>query len=251
MLIMDKGMDRDQVKKELVEIGKRIYARNMVAANDGNFSVRINENEIICTPTGVSKGYMNEDMMCTIDMQGNVLEAKGGYRPSSEMKMHIRVYEKRDDVRAVVHAHPIYATSFAIAGNPIDRMVSSEAVVNFGGVPVAPYGTPSTAEIPDNIEKYLPYYDAILLERHGALTWSVDLMDAYMKMEGLEFYAQLLHKAMDRGEVTGFSDEEVKKLYEVRERMKLPGKHPASICLHGTNEAIDRTMPGYQYDFTK
>ena len=107
-----------EIKKQLCDIGKRIYNRNMVAANDGNFSVKIAENEYLCTPTGVSKGFMTPEFICKVDGKGNVIQANPGFKPSSEIKMHMRVYEKRPDVGSVVHAHPIYATSFAIAGIP-------------------------------------------------------------------------------------------------------------------------------------
>ena len=108
-----------EIKKEMCEIGKRVYNRGMVAANDGNFSVRISENEVLCTPTGVSKGFMTPDYICKVDLDGNVLQANKGFRPSSEIKMHLRVYKERPDVKSVVHAHPLYATTFAIAGIPL------------------------------------------------------------------------------------------------------------------------------------
>ena len=165
-----------EIKKQICDIGKRIYDRNMVAANDGNISVKLNDNEFLCTPTGVSKGFMTPEYICKVDAKGNVIQANGNFRPSSEIKMHMRVYEKRPDVGAVVHAHPNFATAFAIAGIPLTQPIMPEAVIALGCVPIAEYGTPSTVEIPDNIEKYLPYYDAVLLENHGALTWSTDLL---------------------------------------------------------------------------
>ena len=108
-----------ELKKLMCEIGRRVYNRGMVAANDGNFSVKLNDNEFLCTPTGVSKGFMTPEYICKVDAKGNVLQANGNFRPSSEIKMHMRVYEKRPDVNAVVHAHPSYATSFDIAGIPL------------------------------------------------------------------------------------------------------------------------------------
>ena len=105
-----------------------------------------------------------------------------------------------------------------------------EAVIALGCVPIAEYGTPSTNEIPDNLEKYLPYYDAVLLESHGALTWSTDLMAAYLKMESVEFYAELLYKSKMLGGPKEFDKEQIAKLYEIRRQMGLPGKHPANIC---------------------
>ena len=142
----------------------------------------------------------------------------------------MRVYEKRPDVGAVVHAHPTFATSFAIAGIPLTQPIMPEAVIALGCVPIAEYGTPSTTEIPDAVEKYLPYYDAVLLENHGALTWSTDLLAAYMKMESVEFYAELLYKSKMLGGPKEFDKEQIAKLYEIRRKMGLPGKHPANLC---------------------
>ena len=147
-----------EIKKQICDIGKRIYNRNMVAANDGNISVKISDNEFLCTPTGVSKGFMTPEYICKVDAKGNVLQANGEFKPSSEIKMHMRVYEKRPDVNAVVHAHPTYATSFAIAGIPLTQPIMPEAVIALGCVPIAEYGTPSTNEIPDAVEKYLPRF---------------------------------------------------------------------------------------------
>lgn len=218
-----------EIKKQICEIGKRIYDRNMVAANDGNISVKLNDNEFLCTPTGVSKGFMTPEYICKVDAKGNTIQASNGFRPSSEIKMHMRVYEKRADVNAVVHAHPTYATSFAIAGIPLTQPIMPEAVISLGSVPIAKYGTPSTVEIPDNIEEFLPYYDSILLESHGALSWGADLLTAYYKMESTEFYAELLYKARALGGPKEFDNATVERLYQIRRDMKLAGKHPADM----------------------
>ena len=121
-----------EIKKQICDIGRRIYNRNMVAANDGNISVKLNDNEFLCTPTGVSKGFMTPEFICKVDAQGNVIQANPGFKPSSEIKMHMRVYQKRPDVGSVVHAHPIYATSFAIAGIPLTQPIMPEAVIALG-----------------------------------------------------------------------------------------------------------------------
>ena len=219
-----------EIKKQICDIGKRIYNRNMVAANDGNISVKLNDNEFLCTPTGVSKGFMTPEYICKVDAKGNVIQANGNFRPSSEIKMHMRVYEKRPDVGSVVHAHPVYATSFAIAGIPLTQPIMPEAVIALGCVPIAPYGTPSTMEIPDAVEPYLEHFDAVLLESHGALTWSTDLLAAYLKMESVEFYAQLLYQSKMLGGPKEFDKETVQRLYQIRRQMGLPGKHPANLC---------------------
>ncbi len=224
------AMNEYEIKKMMCDIGRRVYNRGMVAANDGNFSVKLNDNEFLCTPTGVSKGFMTPEYICKVDAKGNVIQANPGFKPSSEIKMHMRVYEKRPDVGAVVHAHPSYATSFAIAGIPLTQPIMPEAVIALGCVPIAKYGTPSTMEIPDAVEEYLPYFDQVLLENHGALTWGPDLMNAYHKMESVEFYAELLYKSKMLGGPKEFDKEQIAKLYEIRRQMGLPGKHPANLC---------------------
>lgn len=219
-----------EIKKQICDIGKRIYNRNMVAANDGNISVKLNDNEFLCTPTGVSKGFMTPEYICKVNAQGEVIQANPGFRPSSEIKMHMRVYAKRPDVGSVVHAHPVYATSFAIAGIPLTQPIMPEAVIALGCVPIAPYGTPSTMEIPDAVEPFLEHFDAVLLESHGALTWSTDLLAAYLKMESVEFYAQLLYQSKMLGGPKEFDKATVQRLYQIRRQMGLPGKHPANLC---------------------
>ncbi len=219
-----------EIKKQICDIGKRIYDRGMVAANDGNISVKISDNEFLCTPTGVSKGFMTPEYICKVDADGNVIQANKGFKPSSEIKMHMRVYKERPDVQAVVHAHPIYATSFAIAGIPLTQPIMPEAVIALGCVPIAEYGTPSTHEIPDAVSKYLQYYDAVLLENHGALAYSDSLLAAYHKMESLEFYAELLFLSKQLGGPQELSKERVEKLYEIRRQFGMTGKHPANVC---------------------
>lgn len=223
---MQSEMD---IKIEMCEIGKRVYNRGMVAANDGNFSVKLSDNEFLCTPTGVSKGFMTPEYICKVDAEGNVIEANEGFKPSSEIKMHMRVYKEREDVKAVVHAHPMYATTFAVCGLPLTEPIMPEAVLSLGTVPLAKYGTPSTMEIPDAVSEYLPYYDAVLLENHGALSYADSLMGAYDKMESLEFYARLLYQAKMLGGPKELTDEQVKRLYGMRRQYGLTGRHPADM----------------------
>ncbi len=220
-----------EIKKQICEIGKRIYDRGMVAANDGNISVKLNDNEFLCTPTGVSKGFMTPEFICKVDADGNVIQANPGFKPSSEIKMHMRVYKERPDVNSVVHAHPMYATAFAIAGIPLTQPIMPEAVIALGCVPIAKYGRPSTMEIPDAVSEHLQYFDAVLLENHGALTYSDSLLNAYHKMESVEFYAQLLYLSRQLGGPKEFTPQQVEDLYEIRRQFNLPGRHPANVCV--------------------
>lgn len=220
-------LDELSIKQQICDIGKRIYDKGMVASNDGNISVKLNDNEFLCTPTGVSKGFMTTEYICKVDRDGKVIEANPGFKPSSEIKMHMRVYKERPDVNAVVHAHPMYATGFAIAGIPLTQPIMPEAVISLGAVPIAEYGTPSTEEIPDAISKYLQSYDAVLLENHGALSFSDSLLNAYHKMESVEFYAKLLYIAKQLGGPKELSESQVQRLYEIRRQFGMTGKHPA------------------------
>ena len=208
--------DREsQIRKQICDIGRRIYDRKMVAANDGNISVKLSDNEFLCTPTGVSKGFMTPDCVCKIDGDGSVIEAGDGFRPSSEMKMHMRVYKTRPDVGAVVHAHPIFATTFAVCHIPLSQPITAEAVMFLGTVPVAPYGTPSTSEIPDAIEPLLRDNDQLLLANHGALTYGPDLLSAYYKMESVEFYAELLYRSRQLGNPVELDEESLQKIKDL------------------------------------
>lgn len=213
-------INEDELRIKICEIGRRIYEKGMVAANDGNISVRLNDNEFLCTPTGISKGFMTPECICKVDRLGQLIDTDSKFKPSSEMKMHLRVYEKREDVKAVVHAHPMFATCFAICGRPLDKPIISEAILTLGKIPVAPYATPSTQEVPDSIEPYLQDYNAVLLANHGALAWAEDLLSAYLRMESLEYYAQMMYRTEQMGDAKEISPENVERLYEIRKNMK-------------------------------
>ncbi len=219
-----------ELKKLIVELGKRIWTRGFVAANDGNISVKLNENEILTTPTGISKGFMTEEMIIKCDREGRVIQGgKGGkYRPSSEVKMHLDIYNERPDVKSVVHAHPPYATSFAVAGIPLDKCVLPEAIIVIGSVPIAPYGLPSTMEIPDRMRPYIKENDVVLLENHGAISVGGDLLSAYHKMETLELSASIVWKSIQLGNVNSIPSEERDRLMSIRGNYGIKG--PIRVC---------------------
>ena len=223
------NLNEHEVKVKMCEIGQRVYGRGMVAANDGNFSVRVSDNEILCTPTGISKGFMTPEMICKVDLEGNVIEAIAPYKPSSEVKMHLKIYEMRKDVKAVVHAHPMYATAHATCGKPLNKQIMPESTIFLGDVPIADYGMPSTVEIPEAITPFLETHDAVLLANHGALAWGVDIEAAYHKIEGVEFYAQLLYLTESMGGPCELPEREVDRLVELRRSMNLPGRHPKLV----------------------
>lgn len=179
----------EQAREQILAAGKKIYQRGLVAANDGNLSVRVGDNALWMTPTGVCKGDMTEEMLVKLDLDGNLLA--GGRKPSSETKMHLRIYRENPAVRAVVHAHPPAATAFACAGLPLDRPVLQEAVVFLGPVPVAPFALPGSEGVAESVAPFCRDYRALLLEYHGAVTWGETMEQAHYRLECLEQVAQV------------------------------------------------------------
>jgi L-fuculose-phosphate aldolase len=215
-----------QLRADIVEVGRRLYARGYTASNDGNISVRLDEARLLMTPTSVCKGFMAPDMMVITDLEGRKLQ--GERNPSSEMQMHLEVYRRRPDVAAVVHAHPPIATGFAVAGIPLDRAVLAEVVTTLGSVPIAEYATPSTKELPEAVRQYVQAHDGMLLANHGALTLGKDLFAAYYKMETIEHFAKISLVARLLGGERLLSREEVLRLQGLRGSYGIAA--PAPIC---------------------
>lgn len=205
------------MREEICEIGRRVWDRGYVAANDGNISVRLNDREILATPTGVSKGFLTPDMLVVIDRQGNRL--RGNMKQSSELKMHRDFYDARPDVRSVCHAHPITATGFAVAGLSLDRCTLPEVVITLGSVPLVKYGVPGTDELTQDIlENYVAEHDAFLLANHGVVTIGSSLMNAYYKMETVEHFAKISLVARQLGTENVFSPPRAQELVDARAR---------------------------------
>ena len=183
-------MDIKEVKEQICDVCHKMWMLGWVAANDGNVSVSLGDGTYIATPTGVSKSFITPEILVRIDDTGKVIEGQEGRRPSSEIKMHLCCYHERPDVGAVVHAHPPTATGYAVANKALDEYSMIESVIAIGSVPVTPYGTPSTDEVPDAIRPYLQEHDVMLLQNHGALTVGADLITAYYRMETLEHFAK-------------------------------------------------------------
>jgi L-fuculose-phosphate aldolase len=214
------------LRADIVEVGRRLYARGYTASNDGNISVRLDAGRLLMTPTSVCKGFMTPDMMVITDLDGRRLQ--GDRSASSEMQMHLEVYRNRPDVQAVVHAHPPIATGFAVAGIPLDRAVLAEVVTTLGSVPIADYATPSTRELPEAIRQYVGAHDGMLLANHGALTMGKDLFSAYYKMETIEHFARISLVARLLGGERLLSREEVFRLQDLRGNYGIAA--PAPIC---------------------
>ncbi|HUF24435.1 MAG TPA: class II aldolase/adducin family protein [Vicinamibacterales bacterium] len=216
------------LRADIVEIGRRLYARGYVASNDGNISVRLDASRLLMTPAGVSKGFMTPDMMVVTDFDGRVVGDAGGRRPSTEIQMHLAAYRERPDVQAVVHAHPPLATGFAVAGVALDRAVLAEVVTTLGSIPIAEYGTPSTKELPAAVSKFVKAHDGMLLANHGALAIGKDLFSAYYKMETIEHAAHITLVARLLGGERLLSRAEVRRLQDLRGHYGIAS--PAPIC---------------------
>ena len=219
-------MSEDSLRADIVEVGRRVYARGYVASNDGNISVRLGDGRLMTTPTGVSKGFMTPAMMVVTDMEGRKLS--GDLNASSELLMHLAVYRSRPDVHAVVHVHPPLATGFAVAGIALDRAVLAEVVCTLGSIPIADYGTPSTRELADAVAAHIKTHDGLLLANHGALTAGKDLFNAYYKMETVEHFAKISLTARLLGREHLISREEVNRLQGLRDTYGIAA--PAPIC---------------------
>lgn len=202
-----------RLRTELCDVGRALWQRQMVAANDGNVSVRLPDGTVLCTPTGVSKGFLAPEMLSVVAPDGSVV--RGERRVSTEVLMHLRVYAEDPAVGAVVHAHPVYATAFAIKGEPLVGLMMPESVVALPEVPLAPYATPSTHEVPESVAPFVRTHRACLLEHHGALTWGPDLMTAYLAMERLEYTAQLTTVVRAIGGERVLSDERIAQVRRI------------------------------------
>ena len=223
------------LRGDIVEVGRRMYARGYTASNDGNISVRLGADRLLMTPKSVCKGFMTPEMMCITDLEGKKIQ--GERDPSSEMLMHLEVYRQRPDVQAVVHAHPPTATGFAVAGIPLDRAVLAEVLTTLGSIPIAEYATPSTRELPEAVRKYIKAHDGMLLANHGALTVGGDLYAAYYKMETIEHFAHISLVARMLGRENLLSREEVGRLQGLRGTYGI--KAPAPICADPADSGIE------------
>jgi L-fuculose-phosphate aldolase len=177
----------NNARRDIVEAGRRLYLRGCDCGSDGNLSARISDNAIIATPSGVSKGFMTEDMLVTLDLDGNVLS--GALKPSSEIKMHIAVYRESPDILAVCHAHPPVAAAFAAAGVALDKPFLQESVMLLGVIPIAEYAPPGSDELANGAAAFCREYHGALLEHHGAVTWGGGVMQALYRMESVEYTA--------------------------------------------------------------
>ncbi len=220
-------MEYMEIREQICDVCHKMWQLGWVAANDGNVSVKLPDGNFMVTPTGISKSFITPEKLVIIDKDMRVVSAEGNYKPSSEIKMHLRCYLERDDVGGVVHAHPPTATGFAVAGKSLDRYSMIETVIAIGSIPLTPYGTPSTNEVPESIAPYLKEHDVMLLQNHGALTVGADLITAYYRMETLELFAKISLTAELLGGAQEIPKPQIDKLLYLRDNYyHVTGKHP-------------------------
>lgn len=215
---MTQPTDRETSGEAIVRVCGRLYDRGLVAGPDGNVSVRLSDQSILVTPSGLSKVDVTLDDLVIVNLDGKVLD--GRRSPSSELAMHLRIYRRRDDVRAVVHAHPPTATGFAVAGESFMAPVLPEVILQMrgGAVPLVPYATPGTEELPDAMEPFLAAHDAFLLANHGATTVGTTLVAAHQRMESLEHAARIILAARAVGRVNELTAAEANRLRDAGSR---------------------------------
>ena len=205
-----------KIKEQMCEIGRRIWLKGFCAGNEGNHSYRIGENRILCTPTGISKGWLKPEDICTVDLEGN--QVAGKRNRTSEILLHLAIYKARPDVKAVVHSHPPHATAFAIANVDLPTCIHPEAEVFLGAVKTAKYVTPGDTRLGESILPYVKDSNTILLQNHGSVTFDKDLEGAYYKLEIVDAYARILLLAKQIGSIRPLDAGEMKELLELKQR---------------------------------
>ncbi len=205
-----------ELRQDIVEIGRYVWQKGWIAANDGNITLRLDQERVLCTPTGVCKGLMHPDDLIICDMKGNKLP--GSKQQTSELAMHLTVYNMRADVGGVLHAHPPVATGYAAAGRSLNLALLPEVVIGLGCVPLADYGLPGTPELTEPMLPLIPKYDAILMGNHGAVCYGEDVWKAYFRMETVEHFARISLVTELLGGATVLPRGEVDKLLEARTR---------------------------------
>lgn len=235
----DRGIHDHELKEDICEIGRRVYDKGFAAANDGNISIRVGENEVLCTPTMICKGFMTPEDICAVDLDGN--QIAGDRKRTSEILLHLTIMKHRPDIRAAVHCHPPHATAFAVAREPIPQCVLPEVEVFMGEVPMAPYETPGGQKFADTVIPFLESSNTIILNNHGTISFGKDLMDAYWKTEILDAYCRILLLAKQLGPIHYFTERETRELLDLKKRLGFddPRFHNDDCDLCGNTSYLD------------
>ena len=205
-----------QLRQQMVQIGRWMFDRGWIAACDGNLSARMSDGRILVTPAGACKGLLQESDPVICDLDGNKLAGEG--RPTTELNMHLTIYRARPDVAAVVHAHPPTCTGFASAGRELNLGLLPEVIVGLGSVPLAPYGTPGTPALGDSLLPFAGCYDVVLLANHGAVAWGTELLQAFFRLDKAEHFARVTLVAELLGGARALPRSEIETLFAARQR---------------------------------
>lgn len=205
-------------RRQLVQFGTMLHSAGFVSGTDGNLSVRISSTKVLVTPTGVSKAMMNPEDMVMVDLSGRKISGKCD--ASSEIAMHLAIYDRRPDVNAVVHAHPCTATGFASAGIALDEPICSEVLITLGEVPIAPYASPGSSELGTALASLVHDHDAILMSNHGVVTCGETLLRAYLNMECVEHFAKIVLVTKQLGRSNLLTAENIEYLRKARIRYR-------------------------------
>jgi len=213
-----------QLKKDMCDVGRNIWLRGFCAGNEGNHSVRIGDDRVLCTPTGVSKGDLHPEDICVVDMDGKQVEGNAkGRKRTSEVLVHLAIYKKLPGVRAVIHSHPPHAVAFCLAGMPLPEGIHPEAEVFLGRTVFAEYATPGGPDLPNSfLHKLTAETNTILMANHGSVSLGKDLTEAYYRLEILDNYAKQLILAHQLGRVQTLSNQQMTDLLKVKERFGFP-----------------------------
>src|SRR3954453_9075193 len=206
-----------KLKEQICEIGRRLYNKGFAAANDGNITVRLNDKELLCTPTMVSKGFLKPEDICKVDYEGKQLA--GTRKRTSEVLLHLIVYKHRPDVQSVVHCHPPHATAFAVAHEPIPKCVLPEVEVFLGEVPIARYATPGDQRLPNTIVPYVKDCNTLLLANHGTVSFGPTLENAYFNTEIINAYCRILILSRLLGRGNYFSEGQTREQRALKKRL--------------------------------
>lgn len=219
-----------QLKKEMCEIGHNIWLRGFCAGNEGNHSVKVDEDRYLCTPTGISKGFLTPEDICVVNGKGEQIEPNPkGRKRTSEVLVHLAIYAKRPEIKAVIHSHPPHAVAFCLAGVPLPEGIHPEAEVFLGRVIFAPYATPGTPKLPESFLNQIDQYtNTILMGNHGSVNFDSDLTGAYYKLEILDNYCKQLLLARQLGKVNVLNPQQMTELLEVKEKFGF--KDPRLAC---------------------
>ena len=210
-------MSDHESRLEILRFGRMLHEQGLIAATDGNISVRLNEVSVLITPTCICKGMMSTEDLLVVDMHGRRIS---GFRDvTSEIGMHMTIYRMRPDVNAIVHAHPPTATGFAACGLALDQALISEVLLSLGAVPLAHYATPGTSELSESLEPLIPHHDAVLMANHGVVTYGGNIEQAYMNMETVEHFAKIALVVKQLGCASPLRGEQISKLDEMRHRI--------------------------------